>query len=719
MRERTCSVGLIWVLLAPGCGVFDRGPSGSPPDAQADDPSCQIQAAQEHAPGWPYDLPTFRDQVLPLLLTTCGAAGCHQAPSGNGGFVVWLDAAPGNCSYAKTFNSFAGKTDLANPPNSPAYVAMTGGDPQHPFRVDKADAKAQLVLQFVTQAGQTQAQAGGGTTAPPPSASPFDYGVFQAQIQPILDGAEGRGCTASLCHAAGAGGFQLTRQPAAGSPEMLANFNAVTARCDLGNPAQSQFLLQATTRHDAGASAVVSTPEASTILAWLQQAQRNAPPGGGGAAGCPSIDNFNLGVFRDQILPILTGRVDLNHAGAPSVTTGCARTTCHGADRTGGALVIKADADPATVLTNFACFVNLANPSASEILLCPLNLPGCRRSPHPGQNVFAAGTDDRNFQRILSYLYAAKTVASPLDFAFYVRQIDTVFNDVNAVEAGAQNRTCADTISCHGVVVAGQPPPNGSDFAIIANASDKTRLLANFASAANFTNFIDPLGSSLFLYPTNQIADARNPFATGLPHPGGPDFAVDSPQALAILRWAHGLRPDEQGFVDTFLGAGDFPAAAITDLTALDESVQPSIFDLAGGAQNGGLWDLLDQSADLSPAFPRAGIAGRVVYAAAYLLNVTASDIPVEITLTSPDAVKLWIGDQPVLQANDASLGQTALANLPSYRSGHVSTRVLVKLFQPDDRPLGFTLQLADTFGNPLTESSGEIVVTHNPQGGI
>src|SRR5262249_44632407 len=189
-----------------------------------------------------------------------------------------------------------------------------------------------------------------------------------------------------------------------------------------------------------------------------------------------------------------------------------------------------------------------------------------------------------NSQRLLSYPFAAKTVATPIDFAFSARQIDTIFNDVNAVQGGAQNRTCADVVACHGVTIAGQRPPNGSNFAILANATSKDRLGANFASALNFINFLSPQGSSLFMYPTDEIANlAGNRFATGLHHPGGLDFAVNSVQATAILTWAAGLRPDGQGFHQNWLVGGDYAAAAITDPTAIDEvNVKPSLFDPDG-----------------------------------------------------------------------------------------------------------------------------------------
>ena len=131
------------------------------------------------------------------------------------------------------------------------------------------------------------------------------------------------------------------------------------------------------------------------------------------------------------------------------------------------------------------------------------------------------GANDLNYQRALAYIYGANAATSPLDFAFFARRVAPILNDPNAVEGGAQGRSCSDATACHGISVAGQAAPNGSDFAVIANASGLDRLTFNFVSATGFVNFLNPRGSSLFMYPTNEIADrAANPFATGIPHPG-------------------------------------------------------------------------------------------------------------------------------------------------------------------------------------------------------
>jgi hypothetical protein len=695
-------------VLASAPAAHDGGAGGA---------ACQIQASQEHAPGWPFDLPTFRDQVLPILLGTC--VSCHAGPTGMGGFVVAPDAAPGNCGYAQTFNSFTSKIDLTNPQNSAVWVAISGGDPKHPFTLPPSDPRAMTLLGFIQNAAQ---KAAAGT--PPPAANPFDYQVFKTAIEPIIETADGKGCTNASCHGApaGLGGFHVVVANG-DEPTLMANFQAVTSHCDIGNPAGSLFYIQATNRHDGGLSALVTADQGRTILDWISAAKANTDPASPTPTGCIPPDALDLAVFAAEIQPILLGQVDLNNPQDPRTTTGCARPVCHGADRTGGALVLKATNTAAVNLTNFGCFVNLASPIESDILRCPLNDPGCRHAPHPGGEVFS-GPQDLNYQRVLSYLYAAKTAATPLDFAFYARRVNPIFDDPASVQGGAQGRSCSDVVSCHGTVAPGQRPPNGSNFPILAQVSDRDRLLVNFSLAENFIDVVQAEGSSLYLYPTDEIANLANPLATGLHHPGGLDFAPDSVQAAAILKWAHGLRPDGQGFVHDFLVAGDFSAFQITDSTGVDEpNARPSIFDAAPGAGlAGGIWDgLFADSAevDLGAAFPRAG-GGRAVYAAVYLFNISGADVTAQVTVSSPNAIRLYAGTAPLLQADGAAAGTTGLVAVPAYTPGSGATRLLLKVLQhAGDANFGFSLQLQDELGNPLTDSSGQFVLKLGPDGGI
>ncbi len=723
--RRTAFIVLSLLLGCKKVVLEEPVPADIPPLDLPDlsQPECQIASNQEHAPGWPFDLPSFRERLLPMLIAKCGQ--CHAPPSQSPGFVVWLDAAPGNCAYAQTFNSMQDNVDLANPTNSALFVAVSGGDPSHPLQWAADNPFLLDMLDFLDNASDTWTQTPGAPVEPPPApASPFDYAVFETAIQPIIDTAGEVGCSATNCHGAarGVGGFAVHRWAEPGSQEMLDNFAAVTSICDLSIPEQSKFYLQAANLHASGTSAVVSPDEGAAILDWIEVAHDNVPTTDNpGTQGCPGVENFDLGTFADEIEPILLGTVDLNDRSDTRVTTGCGRSACHGQDRTGGALVIKASNTPAQNLAAFACFVNFTNPTASDILACPSNLPTCSHAPHPGETIFASPSD-KNYERILSYLYAAKTAATPLDFAFFARRINPIFSDPSAIGGGSQNRTCSD---CHGVAVVGQSAPNGSNFPMIGNASDPARLAYNFSSAANFVNVIQPEGSSLFLYPTNEIANLDNPFSTGLPHPGGEAFTVDSPQARDILTWARGLRPDAEGLEKYWLVAGDFSGSQITDPTAVDEvNILPKMFDPSGASFfNDGKWDGLfseDGDVDLNAAFPRQETAGRIAYAAAYVLNASANDIQAQLVITSPNAVKLFVDKQPILQSDDATNGVTGLAVFPAFANGKSTTRILLKVLQrPDDQGFGFTLRLFDQFGNVLTDSTGELVIKLGPDGGI
>jgi hypothetical protein len=709
---RSISLSILCALaaLAAGCASELGAPTA--------DPECQIQVEAERSPGYPFDLVAYERDVLPVLKASC--ASCHDAPDGDGGFTIWANAAPGNCDYARTFNALVDVVDLATPGNSPIVVAISGALATHPIKYDPGAPDLVKVVGYVEAASARWKADGGGDPAPP-GASPYDYAVYQSAIQPILDRAEGRGCAGAGCHGTGAGGFTLVANPAPASAEMEANFIAVTSRGNLTTPTTSLVLLRATTRHASGGSSVATADDAAAILAWIEDAKVNS--GGGGNVTCAPLDRFNVAVFRDEILPILRGAVDLNRGGGSG--TGCTLGPCHGTDRGPGILHLSDALDAPANLRNFSCFVDLTNPSASEVLLCPLDDPRCRRHPHPGQDVFD-GAGDLNYQRVLAYLYGSQLDATPLDFAFFVRRINTIFNDLAAVENGAQNRTCADTVGCHGVAVAGQQPPNGSNFPIIPNAADRGRLAFNFAAAAGFTNFLSPQESSLFLYPTNEIANtADHPLATGLPHPGGADFAPDSRFALDILRWAGGLRPDNLGFVTDWLVAGDYAASRITDPTSVDEvGARPQIFDASGASQfNAGLWEGLFSSSrtvDLNQVFPRDATAGRIAYAVVYVVNTTGLPITAQVTIASPNAIRLYAGATLVAQADNAGAGVSAIAQLPPYAQARAPTRLLLKVFQrATDRDFAFSVQLKDELGNPLTDGTQELVILLGPQGGI
>jgi hypothetical protein len=679
------------------------------------DPACQLDSKNEKSPGYPFDVAKFGTDVMPVVAKSCGGAGCHAAPTGNGGFIVWADAKPGDCNFGKTFNNVVAKFDLTTPANSPLITAVTGGVAGHPFTFPPTDPGLATLQSFVSTAAAAFAADGGGVTAPA-GPSPFNATTYQTTIQPMLES-----CAVSGCHGTGAGGFTLKPAPAPGSADLGTNFVNVTSLANLANPASSLIYVQATTVHDGGLSKVIDATQAQALLAWITDAKANA--GNNPNPTCAPLEKFNAGTFGSQIVPILSGALDLNQPGGVGRGAGCMSTACHGVDRGPGKLSLLPTADTKTQLQNFACFINLAAPSSSEVLACPTNSIGCRVNPHPGQDVLQ-GANDLNYQALLAFVYGAKADVSPLDFAFFVRRINPIFDNVNSVEGGALGLTCANNSSCHGISVAGQAPPNGSDFPILTNASGLDRLTFNFVSATGFVNFLNPNESSLSLYPTNEIADrANHPFATGIDHPGGLDFAIDSSENLAITQWAAGLRPDGNGFQRNWLVVGDFPATQISDQTIIDETtVTPVIFDRGGGSFNVGQWDGLFSdraSVDLNVAFPRAATGGRVGYAVSYALNTVPRQIQTQLVVATNNPVRVYIDGSLVAQ-NDQSGGTTAFMTLQAAGSKAKPTRILIKVLQrANDAQFAFTAQFKDQNGVLLTDATRELVFTLGLNGGI
>ena len=554
---------------------------------------------------------------------------------------------------------------------------------------------------------------GADAAAPPPdtptAVTTFDADLFASSVQPILDDAESKGCTNASCHGAGAGGLSLVHGDA------KANLPTVIPLVDLTSPETSTLLVRgAAPRHGGGGSVVFSDAERATILAWIQKAKASTgkietKP------GCTPASAFNAGVFRSEILPILMGDVDLNRPGKPA-STGCAKSVCHGQERD-GALVLRRTLSVEQNLANFACQVDLESPTSSPILACPLGDPRCVK-PHPGGPVWS-GADDHNYQRVLSWLFAAKGASHPIDFAYFVRNVEPMFDDQTLLAAP---KSCASTQGCHGVATSSQLPPNKSNFPILGTPGDKAAHRANFQAAMNFLNFVQPEGSALFQFPTNQVANpaANGNYALGLAHGGGQVIASDSPQAKAILAWARGLRLAANGNQPNWLVAGDYPGLlTVDDKTALDEkAVLPRIFDVAAGAQSGSrTWDSLSANdagrLDLAGTFTRTG-GTDAIYAAAYLLNTSSNDKPARIRISSSNAVLVSAAGAAIAvgNGNGDALGTTTL-------KARSSIRILVKVLRAANDPnFGFSMSITNDNGQPFADD-GQIIVKLDPEGGI
>lgn len=283
MRKLRASRGAILLaMLLGGCAgerldldlagrTSDAGDAAQPPGDggpsldQGGAPACAVEI---EADGWPFDLAAYQLLVYPLLVNAC--AECHGAPRPAGQLSVAAGAMPRDCAWQETFVSFAALVDLAEPAASTVYRRVAG-DPTHPFALDAQ--RLQVLRGFLEDAANT------ARTEPPPNPEPdpepepepdpgpgprLDLAGFQSVVHPII---VRTGCTG--CHAAESptSGLGFHRDAAPGSPEMVADHQAVVARCSPDQPAQSLFYRYATSNH--GGNDAVTPPDAALILAWI------------------------------------------------------------------------------------------------------------------------------------------------------------------------------------------------------------------------------------------------------------------------------------------------------------------------------------------------------------------------------------------------------------------------------------------------------------------
>ena len=246
-------------------GCFGSSPGGG---NNTDDPACQLKQLTEKKPGYPYDLQTY-PQVLEVLTADCSGGACHDP--GVRSFTVFPDAEQGNCNYNKTFNSFADFVDFNSAEQSVILLKVSAEAENHPLRYQAGDTKLDTLRGYVTDAVQTCQNDSCNTTTPGSAQSTFDYAVFQAQIQPILDNTGGGvGCssTSTGCHGASGGvsGFVLNREPARDSTEMEDNFREVQEEVDFAGTDQRDIINKGSDNH-AGFS--FSAAEVQTIRDYL------------------------------------------------------------------------------------------------------------------------------------------------------------------------------------------------------------------------------------------------------------------------------------------------------------------------------------------------------------------------------------------------------------------------------------------------------------------
>lgn len=552
---------------------------------------------------------------------------------------------------------------------------------------------------------------------------PFDVRRFETEILPDLQSS----CAGAGCHLGGASasGYTVWLDSNSACP-VVESFNAFYAYTDFRiDPANSLILriFDGSLEHP---GVIGDANLEDQLRDFIEDAHTRYTGDTGPSDPCAPAASLDPGVFADEIMPLLQGSVDYNDPDSGRVTAGCARSECHGRDRGPGTFHVDPVRPPAENLDSFRCFVNLQNPPASQLLLCSLNLPGCQVFPHPGADIFF-GFDDLNYQKLLSYALAGKNGATPLDFAFFARKINPMFNDENAVQDGQSGRTCASQ-GCH-FTPNGQTTDSGANFAIVPEATSPQELFINYAETAKFVFSPNAGESSLFMYPTNEVANRNNTAATGVDHPGGQCFDIADREALEIIEFTSGLRPDGNGFLHHFLVAGLFPAIDVTNrvLAEDEQAVTPRIFEPSGQGQqfNQGLWDLFSsagENVDLLEAFSVADAEEDIAFAVAYVANTTARDLDVVITVQSENDVVLMAGAAPGQVAEIIGrdgVGATLSVRLPAFESSRQLTRLLVKTFQrPGDATFGFSIQFSDENGNLLTNATGELVFTLGGEGG-
>jgi hypothetical protein len=135
--------------------------------------------------------------------------------------------------------------------------------------------------------------------------------------------------------------------------------------------------------------------------AGLPDPDPDPDPDAGPPESCADQGNFDPDVFATEIFPILNGDIDLNDPDSDQVLTGCTRGPCHGQQRP-GSLTLDDSRPLEESLGSFACYVDLARPKRSQVIVCPSGDERCATFPHPGADLLLPG--DLNRERILDYI---------------------------------------------------------------------------------------------------------------------------------------------------------------------------------------------------------------------------------------------------------------------------------------------------------------------------
>ena len=140
----------------------------------------------------------------------------------------------------------------------------------------------------------------------------------------------------------------------------------------------------------------------------LEDEQLTSSRGGhdGGDGDCTDQGDFDIVEFAEEILPILTGEIDLNNPDGGSIV-GCTRGPCHGNPRP-DAFNLDVTLPVEDNLEAFACFVDVRRPKRSQVLVCPSGDDRCVTFPHPGGEIWRP-REDLNYERILDYIRSSRS----------------------------------------------------------------------------------------------------------------------------------------------------------------------------------------------------------------------------------------------------------------------------------------------------------------------
>lgn len=707
-RLQTCALtSALLLVVVTGCS----DPPGAP-DAAPVLQNCTLALPVERSPGAPFDVAAFRERVWPVLAGRCGSTdgGCH-APGNPSAFTVW-SAGPEPCRWIETFNALRVNTDLRNAPqNSRALTAIDGTQRAHPL-VLEADDPLLVLLRGQIDDAFARWNVNGKGEGPHVY---FDPAVYADTVQPALDAA---GCSATGCHdiQARAGDLGLHPAPAAGSAELTANFRRVTRFVDLGmkSAVSTRLHVRATDGHG---GAALDQAGSAALAAWIQDALDRVDDGDPVTASCIEAARLDFAAFDQHVAPMLQGLINLEHATRGGSNVSCSQAECHGRDRGVGTyranLFPSLQRDPVPSFESYRCFSDPEEPRASQLLACAFDEPACLTGPHV--IAWPERHQDGNIMRLLGYLHASNEATALLDFAYFARRVNPIFDD--PALAGPDGLTCA-MAGCHGFSGALGALLPASDMALVRDAEAPEDLFFNFAAAARFVNTAAPEQSTLLRYAARDVLPG-----TGLQHPGEAGFGPGDAPAQIILRWLRGLRPDPDGFVRDVLLAGPFAAAGVTEeaLPFSDEiTLEPRLQHPSDEVEDDEWseeWDgYFSPEARIDLRASEAGIPGapiaapRVVYAVVYLINTTDSELPVTLAVRSESDVHVRAGADEAVGLDGAGVDHALV--LPPYRHASDALRVMVKVLErPGDASFGFTLQLTDASGAPLTEDTGEIVV--------